>query len=71
MDNDYKNGWRYIVWVGGNDNYYKNFKVAQMDFYNWVRKGYDDVFLTELNKDGTEEVLRNSEEHNFNGTISN
>ena len=28
-------------------------------------KGYDDVFLTEIKKDGTEEVLRNSEEHNF------
>ena len=71
MDNDYKNGWRYIVWVGGNDNYYKNFKVAQMDFYRWALKGYDDVVLTELNKDGTEEVLRNSEEYNFNGTTSN
>ena len=22
---DYANGWRYIVWVGGNDNYYKSF----------------------------------------------
>ena len=41
------------------------FLIAQMDFYNWVLKGYDDVFLTEIKKDGTEEVLRNSEEYNF------
>ena len=62
---EHKNGWRYIVWVGGCDNYYKNFMIAQMDFYKWVLKDYDDVFLTEIKKDGTEEVLRNSEEHNF------
>jgi hypothetical protein len=60
--NDYKNGWRYIVWVGGNDNYYKTFSRAQMDYYNWVHKDYDDVFLTEIQKDGTEKVLYNSDE---------
>ena len=49
---DYKNGWRYIVWVDGNDNYYKTFSLAQMDYHNW-RKGYD-VCLTEIQKDGTE-----------------
>ena len=29
---DYKNGWRYIVWVDGNDDYYKTFSLAQMDY---------------------------------------
>ena len=38
---DYKNGWRYIVWVGGNDDYYKTFSLAQMDYHNWREKGYD------------------------------
>ena len=66
-DKDYANGWRYIVWIGGNDNYYKTFSNAQMDYYNWVHQGYDDVFLTELQKDGTEKLLYSSEEYNFNG----
>ena len=63
-DKDYANGWRYIVWVGGNDNYYKTFSLAQMDYHNWLNKGYDDVFLTEMQKDGTEKIIYNSEESN-------
>ena len=62
-DKDYANGWRYIVWVGGTDDYYKTFSLAQMDYYNWVHQGYDDVFLTELQKDGTEKVIYSSEEN--------
>jgi len=65
-DKDYANGWRYIVWVGGNDNYYKSFSLAQMDYHNWLNKGYDDVFLTEMQKDGTEKIIYSSEE-NENG----
>ena len=45
---DYKNGWRYIVWVGGNDDYYKKIADAKKDFEYWVDDGYDDVFLTKL-----------------------
>ena len=55
--NEYENGWRFIVWVGGNDNYYKTFSLAQMDYYNWVAKDYDDVVLTEIQKDGTEKII--------------
>ena len=66
---DYANGWRYIVWVGGNDNYYKSFSLAQMDYYNWIKKGYDDVFLTEMQKDGTDKIIYSSEEIE-NGTVS-
>jgi hypothetical protein len=61
--NDYKNGWRYIVWVGGNDDYYKTFSLAQMDYHNWREKGYDDVFLTEIQKDGSEKIIYSSEEN--------
>ena len=49
IDQDYKNGWRYIVWVDGNDDYYKTFSLAQMDYHNWREKGYD-VCLTEIQK---------------------
>ena len=38
---------------------------AQMDYYNWIHQGYDDVFLTELQKDGTEKLLYSSEEYEF------
>jgi len=55
---EYENGWRFIVWIGGVDDYYKNFSRAQMDYYNWVKKGYDDVVLTEIQKDGSEKILR-------------
>ena len=48
IDQDYKNGWRYIVWVGGNDDYYKKIADAKKDFEYWVDDGYDDVFLTKL-----------------------
>ena len=58
---EHKNGWRYIVWVGGNDDYYKTFSLAQMDYHNWREKGYD-VCLTEIQKDGTEKVIYSSEE---------
>ena len=61
IDQDYKNGWRYIVWVGGNDDYYKTFSLAQMDYHNWREKGYD-VCLTEIQKDGTEKIIYNSDE---------
>ena len=56
---EYENGWRFIVWVGGNDDYCKNYSKAQMDYHNWVSKGYDDVVLTEIQKDGTEKILLN------------
>ena len=67
--NEYENGWRFIVWVGGNDDYYKNFSRAQMDYHNWVAKDYDDVVLTEIQKDGTEKIIYQVEIEN--GTVSN
>jgi len=52
IDQDYKNGWRYIVWVGGNDDYSKKIADAKKDFEYWVDDGYDDVFLTKLLPNG-------------------
>ena len=45
---DYKNGWRYIVWVGGTDDYYKNYKDAKRDADEWKNKGYDDVIIERI-----------------------
>ena len=35
----------YIVWVGGNDDYYKNLSDAIKDYDEWKAKGYDDVII--------------------------
>jgi len=48
IDNDYKNGWRYIVWVGGVDDYYVNYKDAKRDADEWKDKGYNDVIIEQL-----------------------
>ena len=48
IDNDYKNGWRYIVWVGAVDDYYVNYKDAKRDADEWKAKGYDDVIIEEI-----------------------
>jgi hypothetical protein len=47
INQDYKDGWRYIVWVGGNDDYYKNYKDAKRDADEWKAKGYDDDVIIE------------------------
>ena len=48
MDQDYKDGWRWIVWVGGNDDYYKKYEDAKRDYDDWIAKGYDDVILERI-----------------------
>ena len=48
---EYVNGWRYIVWVGGNDDYYKNYKDAKRDADEWKAKGYDDVIIERIKKE--------------------
>ena len=45
MQNEYQLGWRYIVWVGGVDDYYKNYEDAKRAFDEWKDKGYDDVVI--------------------------
>tara|TARA_B110000211_G_C13866764_1_gene459029 strand:+ start:109 stop:366 length:258 start_codon:yes stop_codon:yes gene_type:complete len=45
MSIEYVNGWRYIVWVGGVDDYYKTYNKAKEAHDEWVAKGYDDVII--------------------------
>jgi len=40
-----KNEYKYVVWVGGIDDYYTTHKRALGDYNEWVEKGYDDVQL--------------------------
>ena len=46
---EYEQGWRYIVWVGGCDDYYKNHKDAKQAYDGWIAQGYDQVVLEKLN----------------------
>jgi hypothetical protein len=40
--------YKYIVWVGGVDDYYENYEDAKRDYNEWKEKGYDDVQIEEL-----------------------
>ena len=42
--------YKYIVWVGGCDDYYKNYNDAKRDADEWRTKGYDDVIIQEIIK---------------------
>ena len=46
MSNKYK----YIVWVGGVDDYYTNYKDAKKDYDDWINKGYDQVTIVKINR---------------------
>ena len=45
---DYKQGWRYVVWVGGSDDYYTSYKRAKEHYKEWIEQGYDNVHLMEV-----------------------
>ena len=42
--------WKYIVWVGGVDDYYTTYERAKKHYDEWVAKGYDDVIIEEIGK---------------------
>ena len=42
------NKWRYVVWVGGCDDYYTEYERAKEHYDKWIEQGYDDVHLLKL-----------------------
>jgi len=44
----YKESWRYVVWVGGCDDYYTTYERAKEHYDEWIEKGYDGVYLERL-----------------------
>ena len=42
--------YKYIVWVGGCDDYYLNYKDAKRDADEQRAKGYDNVIIQEIIK---------------------
>ena len=39
--------YKYIVWVGGCDDYYVNYEDAKKAYDQWIEDGYDEVQLEE------------------------
>lgn len=40
--------YKYIVWIGGVDDYYTNFKTAYKDYLYWKDQGYDELSMEYL-----------------------
>lgn len=60
MDTDYANGWRYIVWVGGNDDYYKSYNDAKRDADDWKARGYNDVIIEEITNEQSRHISKDT-----------
>ena len=41
-------GWKYIVWVGGVDDYYTNYLDAKKAYDEWIAQGYDEVIIEKI-----------------------
>ena len=48
IENKLANEYKYIVWVGGCDDYYSNYIDAKRDADEWKAKGYDDVIIEQI-----------------------
>tara|TARA_Y100000004_G_scaffold151041_1_gene173562 strand:+ start:476 stop:691 length:216 start_codon:yes stop_codon:yes gene_type:complete len=48
IENDLANKYKYIVWVGGCDDYYSNYNDAKRDADEWKAKGYTDVIIERI-----------------------
>jgi hypothetical protein len=40
--------YKYVVWVGGCDDYYTTYERAKKHYDEWINKGYDDVYIQEI-----------------------
>ena len=50
------NKWKYIVWVGGVDDYYTDYKRAKEHYDKWIEQGYDDVVLEKIDEEHMESL---------------
>ena len=39
---------KYVVWVGGVDDYYTDYERAKEHYEEWIEQGYDDVVILDL-----------------------
>ena len=40
--------WKYIVWVGGVDDYYTTYERAKEHYDEWIEQGYDEVIIEKI-----------------------
>ena len=45
---EYSQGWRYIVWIGGCDDYFTTYKDAKLEYDIWKNKGYEELGIEKL-----------------------
>jgi len=48
MRTEFEIGYRWIVWVGGVDDYYTTYERAKKHYDQWVYEGYGDVQIEEI-----------------------
>ena len=49
--------YKYIVWVGGCDDYFATYYRAKKHYDEWIDKGYEDVQIEEITSVSTESPL--------------
>ena len=50
--------WKYIVWVGGVDDWYTTYERAKEHYDEWIEQGYDQVVIEKLeNEVGVTECI--------------
>ncbi len=47
-DNKMENNFKFVVWVGGCDDYYVSYDRAKEHYDDWIDQGYDDVHLIRI-----------------------
>ena len=47
---------KYVVWVGGCDDYYTEYELAKEQHDDYIHKGYDDVHLLKLEEMNDEKI---------------
>jgi hypothetical protein len=58
MNIEYKLGWRWIVWVGGVDDYFLNYEDAKESYDEWIDAGYDFVKIEGYDFVKIEEIVQ-------------
>tara|TARA_Y100001970_G_C13734862_1_gene603301 strand:- start:257 stop:430 length:174 start_codon:yes stop_codon:yes gene_type:complete len=46
--------WKYIVWVGGVDDYYTTYEKAKEAYDMWDELGYDELIIEKIEEIGDE-----------------
>jgi len=47
---------KYIVWVGGCDDYYTDYETAKKHYNEWIDEGYTDVILEEIKENDNRNI---------------